>query len=524
MPSQIALGPILYIGRCAEDVWRFRIGCLVNYCDDQCPYEVKALDDGMRVHETTVAARFDGVPGSQGRFFQTEVEIQRGVNDRRVGYELTAKAGEDLYGLREPITVKDVCVPAAGQLPEIAFFSCSGFSDPKVWRTMDEDPHRLWHDVAKRHSEKGLHLLIGGGDQIYCDSIWDRSTRLSAYRELPRSERVRLKAPKDLADKTTASYISLYEQRWERARPVGHMLMRVPGVFTWDDHDIFDGWGSYTPDEQEAGYFKAVFEAARRTFEAFQVGGREGSSCLTKDGAYLQATRFEAPKSVLDVLLLDVRSDRTRTSVMSDAQWAALDQWLEDTTKGRAQDARVRHLLVVSAVPLLYMRFPGLLSELPLELQDDLIDQWEDKRHRGERIRLIMTLLRHAKASKSCITLLSGDVHVGARGRIRSTAQDHLWGGASETIIEQITSSGIVHQPPNAFEWWAVRAAGHEGPEDLPGEVSTELIRVGADRYLHDRNWLTISADAASKDKGRLWIQWQVKDGPVEPKVVIRPA
>lgn len=39
---------------------------------------------------------------------------------------------------------------------------------------------------------------------------------------------------------------------------------------TWDDHDIFDGWGSYPDDLQNCPVFQGCFQAARRFYLLFQ--------------------------------------------------------------------------------------------------------------------------------------------------------------------------------------------------------------------------------------------------------------
>lgn len=37
---------------------------------------------------------------------------------------------------------------------------------------------------------------------------------------------------------------------------VATALATIPAVMIWDDHDIFDGWGSYDPDMQNCVIFK----------------------------------------------------------------------------------------------------------------------------------------------------------------------------------------------------------------------------------------------------------------------------
>jgi len=32
-------------------------------------------------------------------------------------------------------------------------------------------PDPLWRDVLRKHAEKPIHCIVGGGDQIYCDPL-----------------------------------------------------------------------------------------------------------------------------------------------------------------------------------------------------------------------------------------------------------------------------------------------------------------------------------------------------------------
>ncbi|KIO06426.1 hypothetical protein M404DRAFT_999082 [Pisolithus tinctorius Marx 270] len=56
-----------------------------------------------------------------------------------------------------------------------ATYSCNGFSagvNPDDFRgpgfRSGYDP--MWVDLLQQHSQKPFHVLVGGGDQLYCDS------------------------------------------------------------------------------------------------------------------------------------------------------------------------------------------------------------------------------------------------------------------------------------------------------------------------------------------------------------------
>ena len=383
-------------------------------------------------------------------------------------------------------------------------------------------------------SAGAYHLLIGGGDQIYCDSVWTDVLRL---RQLDTwAKRRDAKVSPTLVRDLEKHFAHLY-LRWKDSW-FHEMHARVPGIYTWDDHDIFDGWGSYDDELQACPVFQAIFSTARCAFQLFQLGGgpgTPGSLCLAPQGHFLQGLRLDGQ---LDVLALDLRSERTDEQVMDpNAQWRDVHAFL--TARAAAPPPAplpARHLLVVSSIPLVYLNFAStekFLDWFPWrqDLEDDLRDQWESSAHQEERARLIMTLLDHAAATGTRITVLSGDVHVGARGRIVSRRPAHLIGPEPEAVMHQLTSSAIVFPPPSALALAGMRAVSGEGPSPRwRSRRSRPRSSLGADYFLlGQRNWLSI--ENGTGDKHELWVRWLTEDGDVSrpfhlslPAVGTRPS
>lgn len=305
------------------------------------------------------------------------------------------------------------------------------------------------------------------------------------------------------------------------------LFARIPGLYTWDDHEIMDGWGSRPQRLLTSDAYRAVYQVARRCFRVFQLGGEEGNHCVGS-GHFLQRLVFDEPDHELTVVVPDLRGDRTRESVLSDDQWGDLNE----TYQERAGDGKRRHLLFVSSIPLVHLRFP--LAELTggalslIDLQDDLIDQWEHSNHRGERQRLIMRLLEAARKGDSRVTVLSGDVHVGAHGRIISTDPRHLRTrqndkngesvAGSQSVIHQVTASGIGHPPPSIWKWTGMRAVADESESQDGEHVVSKMVPITSDReYLRARNWLSVRFDgpdqAERRNETRLWCQWFYEEG-----------
>ena len=60
-------------------------------------------------------------------------------------------------------------------------YSCNGFS---LGSDANEYKSSLWLDVLTKHSQQHYHVMLGGGDQIYCDAIKLHSERLKQWTEI----------------------------------------------------------------------------------------------------------------------------------------------------------------------------------------------------------------------------------------------------------------------------------------------------------------------------------------------------
>lgn len=545
----VVVGPLLYARPSSNDPgrWHFDLQLTVDHVADiDSPHlTVHSPSQEVSVTPPRLVADFRHVNG--WTVWRWSFSAARHHEERSIEYQVTGDR------LDKPISVTGVAVPAAGQLPRAAMFSCSGFAHAQDRRHV-EQPDLLWRVMSDRHekglSERsdrddptGLHLLIGAGDQVYCDEL----SSLLALDKMSGRQRDRLRRSDDFGRKIGSEYLVQYRDVWNRIPAIATMLARVPGVFTWDDHDILDGWGSLPDRIQKHPRYQQAFEAARAAFVALQLGGDPTAKtaplvhqlATEREGGdhFLQWLSFREPDRWLDVVLLDTRSHRTRQRVLSDEQWrslrARIEHYVEEATG--AGDGVARHLCVVSPIPVVYLRFAAaswLLDRLPgaQGMEDDLVDQWEHGNHAGERARLIMSLLDLHKRSGAQVTILSGDVHVAASGRIVSSLPDHRRGtgpeAEQEAVVMQVTSSAIVNTPPSRSEIFAIEAVGTEGREHVANGVFTELLEVDPGRTrVSLRNFVTIGFDQShtSGDRARMWVEWVVEDGRKRKQLVVYP-
>jgi hypothetical protein len=275
----------------------------------------------------------------------------------------------------------------------------------------------------------------------------------------------------------------------------------------WDDHDIFDGWGSYPVKQHECEVYQGIYKVARDCFRVFQL---QSSDALPAAGLLPGQPAFNYAQQVgsYGILALDLRSERTCERVMSDASWMAAYAWL-DQLQGCS------HLLVMSSIPVVHPEFAtleNLLRVLPgqQELEDDLQDHWTSRTHRQERLRLIHRLLDWAKNKNGRVTILSGDVHVGAVGVIESGRSG---APVNTRVINQLTSSGVVHPAPQAMALFYLEHVG-DRVETVDRDITATMYPFPGTqhRYIGARNFLSLEPDSGPAARDRLWANWWVEN------------
>lgn len=412
-------------------------------------------------------------------------------------------------------------VPAAGHTPRMAYVSCNGFSDPKLMKDVGEKFGR-WQDLAKAHKAGAYHLLLMGGDQVYSDEMWQAVPALHDWTSLSEVKKTKAAWSQRLQAAVDGFFCNLYLRRW--AEPdLQTMFGSVPTIMMWDDHDIMDGWGSYPQALHNCPVYQGIFGVARNYFRLFQLQQPQGeahpAAIPGQDAFSLGFTGL----GEVSLLVLDLRSDRAPTiavpnlpveptRIVSAANWNAVFAWL-DAMQGH------RHLLVLSSVPVAYVDLnllERMLGALPgqQELEDDLRDHWRSVPHQQERLRLIKRLVGHARSVGCQVSILSGDVHVGAMGVIRAAAEGDL----PAVGVNQLVSSGVVHPPGPALARWVLEQVADK-PEAVAEGVSASLERLaGSSHFLiQARNWLALEPDA----RGRIWANWHVEGmGHVLTRVV----
>lgn len=439
-------------------------------------------------------------------------EIWRQGNRAAYRYEFSAQLGDNPSKLAYKIGDRsfEVFLPAAGMPPQIAYGSCNGFSSLREMKKV-KDNNYLWKVMLKRHQGAPYHLLILGGDQVYADSMWETLKTMKDWSNLSWDKANAAKPTTRMLAELEKFYFDLYAERWSQIE-VSEVLSRIPTIMMWDDHDIFDGWGSYPDERQNCDVYRAIWKIARHAFLVFQQ--HSGDDQLENSLSTTKGFSFAYQVGPVAILAVDMRSERTTKQVLTLEHWSTIYDWM-DSLKG------VDHLLMMSSIPVVYPGFDTVerfLGAFPgqQEYEDDLRDHWNSRPHKGERLRLIHRLLNLAQEKHIRPTIISGDVHVGALGQIETVRNGR------PLAINQLISSGIVHPGPPGIMLYAL--ANLFGNEDEPdtGILARMVEYPGTtEKFIGKRNFLSIEPDQKTSG-ARLWANWIV-EGEEDPytKVIL---
>lgn len=423
------------------------------------------------------------------------------------------KGGDDAEHETSGHGPSSFAVPSRDQSMRIMFHSCNGFSvgtDVDAW-----SGPALWNDVMRMHAKKPFHVMIGGGDQIYNDGVrvdgplkpWTAIGNPEKRRKFPFDEKMRA----DCDEYYFNNYV-----RWYSTEPFAAANSQIAQLNIWDDHDIIDGFGSYTDHFMRCHVFRGIGGVAHKyyllfqhhiappkstyTTDAPQTMHNEHGTTTAVDSKQLQdAFVYTEPSADPSFIIgkkpgpyveersislycqlgariafcgIDARTERTRHQINYPETYDLIFQRLEREFQ---TNKNLKHFILLLGVPIAYPRLQWLenLLRSPLiapvkllnkrfgfaggvfnqfdgsvDLLDDLDDHYTAHQHKKERKMLINRLQALAKQHSIRVTILGGDVHLGAIGRFYSNPKLNIPAEKDWRYIPNIISSAITNKPP----------------------------------------------------------------------------
>ena len=360
----------------------------------------------------------------------------------------------------------------------IAYVSCNGEEIGDLDRESSER-NAMWARMCSEHRNEPFSLLLHGGDQVYADEVTHGHTLSEDWPDrLPRDpSREDLASLREhLRERFLQRYLSIYA-----APEFAWIAARVPSLMQWDDHDICDGWGSLPRSRTYSPVGQTLFSVARESFLTFQHGLSEedlSARFQDPDGAHL-GWAVQVPG--LRIIAPDLRSERTRRTVMWKGGWQTMSDAAEEEFAGRT--------FLMSSVPLLGPRLSLIEMIMVLipkmqKYEDDLRDQWQSRAHRAAWRRMLRLVLKMAAREEQQVTALSGEIHLANRAELRLSDSE---------VLHQLVASGIAHRAPP--KTWAriLGTLASLGEDPLPDHpISVRRIPGQDNRYVAERNYLIL--------------------------------
>lgn len=401
-------------------------------------------------------------------FWRFNIEVELREQQQRIAYRINRGPAMAFW------------VPARGQTMNMMFYTCNGFS---ISVNSNElcGPDPMWRDVLNSHQTRPFHAMIGGGDQIYNDCVAFDSPLFDEWLQINVAEK---KLNAAFTPELQAELERFYLERyctWFSQGMFGLATSQIPMVNMYDDHDVFDGYGSYAHMDMSSPVFSGLGRVAFKYYLLFQhqsivpeTEASEPSWILGEQpGPYIQEVSRSLYMSMggkVALLAVDCRTERTEHVVLDEKTWEKIISRLY----AEVRRGQVEHLLVLLGVPIAYPRLVWLENILTsklmspvkalgktgvlgkhlnnlnggYEILDDLNDHWTAKNHKKERTIIIEDLQDLAIDRSVRITILSGDVHLGAIGQFYSNPKLGLPKHKDPRYMPNIVSSAIVNHPP----------------------------------------------------------------------------
>ncbi len=300
-----------------------------------------------------------------------------------------------------------------------------------------------WERMTTVLDECDADFAIGAGDQVYTDG----NKHVSIWRFLKKVKRHMLALDKQTRIEIMKSwYRDIYRGYWGH-KQVKAFFARFPQYMIWDDHDIMDGWGSYTKDElaRQLNVWwdwddpKANLELAnnmRNAAEQIYMEYQHAHNPSTAKGRF----DYHFLQGNCAFYIADMRGHRNYDSprpnrVLGDAQMKRIRTWLASKAVSKAAA-----VFIVLSVPIVHHR-NFIVNHMDIGffgIADDLRDQWEHRSNWTERDKLLAAVFQCSEDNQVPVVFLSGDVHVGAAFSLSNSKHP-------KAKVYQLTSSAITY-------------------------------------------------------------------------------
>lgn len=190
-------------------------------------------------------------------FWRFNLEVELGTKQQRIAYRINQGPALGFW------------VPAMNQPMNIMFHSGNGFG-PAVDPDRFCGPDPLWRDILNEHQTRPFHVMIGGGDQIFNDTVVTDSTFFQDWIKIKNAaERYGTPFTPEFRAELEKFYLEHYAS-WFSQGLFSLANSQIPMINVWNDHEIFEGFGSYHDDFMQSMVVSGLGRIAFKFYLLFQ--------------------------------------------------------------------------------------------------------------------------------------------------------------------------------------------------------------------------------------------------------------
>ncbi|KAJ1677907.1 hypothetical protein EV182_005196, partial [Spiromyces aspiralis] len=349
------------------------------------------------------------------------------------------------YTINDSYPIYNFRVQSTASMFRWTFWSCNGWSlsVTKNQKQKLGGTNRLWKELMRQHEENPFHCMVGGGDQLYTDLFWSMDIWKPWLKSKSRKEYQNAPFTPEMEQTLDEFFFTHYVNCFFFQTKLGEAMAYIPSAFIVDDHDIFDGWGSYPNHLHNSNVFQGIKRIAFKYWLLFQAHSNEK---LAPEHGYFGKEGYSWIKEFGPRVLalgLDTRYERTLSNIVSEETYNMAFGKLSELLRGAK--GQYHHLIVFLGGPIVYPRLTFIERTLRAvqalkvhksclcskagpfktfnnqfrepELLDDLEDHWTARPHLEERRRFVQRLQELAEWFGVRVTFVSGDVHCCGFGR-----------------------------------------------------------------------------------------------------------
>lgn len=209
------------------------------------------------LHRDIPGARLYADAARDVTFWRFDLEVELGTAQQRIAYRINQGPALGFW------------VPPAGESMNIMFHSGNGFT-PSADSDRVCGPDPLWRDILNEHQTRPFHVMIGGGDQIFNDAGITESPSFQEWIKIKNAaERYGASFTAEFRAELEQFYLERYAA-WFSQGLFSLANSQIPMVNMWNDHEIFEGFGSYHDDFMQTAVISGIGKIAFKYYLLFQ--------------------------------------------------------------------------------------------------------------------------------------------------------------------------------------------------------------------------------------------------------------